>query len=198
MRYETLLISKQSPPMINDFLFKNISEDYYLLDVLKKSKDSTNSNTVNVGWGEIGYSRGPLQSDGFQGCSAVALGNGEEGFLAHAYCIVDKGYEVDFENVVDKLVEEAMRRNIDLADFHAFVSAGSRGHMDIISRDLRRKGILVRRSGVGFSPADGRKRSVYFDPVNDIFKVSMEAEPELGEFFKEENKYLFKEKNHLR
>jgi len=39
----------------------------------------------NVDWGYIEYNRGPLTSDDYHGCSAVALDCGEGGFLAHAF-----------------------------------------------------------------------------------------------------------------
>ena len=91
-----------------------------------------------VDWGCLEYNRGPLRSDSYYTCSAVALDCGEDGFLAHAYSFSGP---INAYNIVDELVGRCRRANIEPRSCQAFVNAGTEHDLQRLVKDLTRKHI---------------------------------------------------------
>ncbi len=131
------------------------------------------SETVNVGWGEIGYNRGPLTSERFSSCSAVILDYGDEALLAHSF---NGEYgptsfdQICTGNVVNRLVEESGRRGFYLRMSKAIVNAGWETDLRKIIGDLEKYGIRVQEAN--FSEFEfGFERDVHYDPESDLLSI---------------------------
>ena len=129
-----------------------------------------------VDWGCLEYNRGPLRSDSYFTCSAVALDCGEDGFLAHAYPVSGP---INVYNVVDELVVRCRRLDIEPRSCQALVNAGKEHDLQRLVEDLARNGIPIRVANKKGAPKPSDRnpkgRSVYFNPRTDEFQVSIDT-----------------------
>ncbi len=131
------------------------------------------SETVNVGWGEIGYNRGPLASERFSSCSAVVLDYGNEALLAHSF---NGEYgptnfnQICTGNVVDKLVEESRRRGFYLRTSKAIVNTVCEPDLRKIISDLEKYGIHLQEANLSEFKF-GFERDVHYDPESDLLSI---------------------------
>jgi ribosome-associated translation inhibitor RaiA len=123
-----------------------------------------------VGPGEICYNRGPLESMGFIDCSAVILDFGNSALMAHAYKNPSKYNFVSTDDVVDKMLDEANKKNLKADGCEAIVDAGCDEALVKITKELRKHGIKVRIADTRGAPRDEfsiRYRDVRYDPLTE-------------------------------
>ncbi len=132
---------------------------------------------VSVDWGKLCYNRGPLSSEDYHACSAVALDCGDDGFLAHAFPPTGPIQVVTVNNVVEKIVGDCRRRNINPQNGQAFINAGSVKDLQQLVEDFTKQGIPIKVANTNRAPSPEdislQGRSVYFDPLTDTFHVYM-------------------------
>lgn len=124
---------------------------------------------IKIETGEVGYtSSAPIESHGFNECSALILDTGEGAIMAHAFYITPRGaknpyrssgYIVDIGNAVDKSVEELSKYGINPQDCEAIIVAGTEDAMETLKGDLSRFSIPIRTARVG----KGDSRSVSYN-----------------------------------
>lgn len=105
---------------------------------------------------------------------------GNEALLAHALPFPlfpgdeGRGSNLCTSNVVDKLIEEASTRGMDISKAKAYVNASSINFLNQICTDLVRNNIFIIDSNIDLSYEHTgvyAPRNIWFDPTNDSIMV---------------------------
>ncbi|HLD57536.1 MAG TPA: hypothetical protein VJA47_04470 [archaeon] len=129
-----------------------------------------NSETVSVGWGEIGYNNGPLESKGFHYCSAVILDYGNEALLAHAFQSFH--YKSCTATVADDLVRESRKHGLYPKSAEAILNIGNKDDLEQIEGGLREHGIRIREVVIDEPVNIGTHMDIYYDPLTNFIRVT--------------------------
>lgn len=132
----------------------------------------TRQSFLDVGIGEIGYSRLALRSENFMCCSAVVLYYEDSAFLAHVFSTTfsDPTYahEVTYRNVVEKLISRSKKIGLDIKEGKAIINAGKKKILDSILKDFKVADIFVREANTKHSP---NLRTVTYNPRTKLFQI---------------------------
>lgn len=117
-----------------------------LKKIISKEQVQIPTSAVSVNTAEIGYNKGPLYSNSFSICSAVILDYGDNAFLAHALPPIfsSSGDMLHYDGVVEGLIEESKKRNLDPKKGLAIVNTYSRRSLNKLVRELKKYDIPVR------------------------------------------------------
>lgn len=166
-------------------------------EIQKNYGISAHEEILDVDVGKIRCGNGKMKSLGFGDCTAVILDFGNEALMAHALPEEYKYYEyysfdyfmlsdffgpkrIDFHtqiysfNVVDRLIKEAKRKNLDIDHAEAILDAGRPDLYLAILMDLHKNNIKIRKAQCHMPTEENfyyPKRDIYYNPKTDNLEV---------------------------
>jgi hypothetical protein len=143
-------------------------------------KDSSSwPSAKNVDTGKIEFSNGPLESLDFCHCSAVIFDFGDSALFAHALPGPTDACPslVDLTNVVERLIDESHKRNLDIQQCKAVIYTDNWNRRDYLERKLKSKGIQL---GTRAYVNTGFFNNVYYHPERDILYIYPSIYPAIG------------------